>query len=134
MAKISWSVNVKLNNAPAIAASAVVETAEATDRIEVDIVAGDEDKEVDIQPGAAAAIQLLVIMSNRYGAELGFKASDGGSDSPEVILDGPQIFTGGSVGLFGLTPLKLKLTNRSRDQDAHVEIFVARDATPPYEA
>jgi len=103
---------------------------EATDRIEVTIDPGDTDKVVDIEPGGAASIQLRLVKSTRYGTPFSFKASDGSTDSSAVTLDGPQVYIGGSVALFGLDPHQLKFTNTSPDQSAAIAIFVARDATP----
>lgn len=130
MANISWNVNIQVSGGPAITASVAAQPVEATDRIEVTLSPGDADKVVDIQPSAANAIHLLMIKSDRYGAAFSFKASDGGADSLAVTLDGPQVFTGGTVALFGRAPRQLKFTNTSPDQTATLEIFVARDATP----
>ena len=72
-----------------------------------------------------------MIKSNRYDAAFSFKVSDGPTNSAPVTLDGPQVFTGGSVALFGRAPRQLKFSvNASSNQTAIVEIFVARDATP----
>ena len=130
MANISWNVNIQVSGGPAITASMAAQPVEATDRIEVTMSPGDTDKVVDIQPSAANAIHLLMIKCDRYGTAFSFKASDGGADSTAVTLDGPQVFTGGTVALFGRAPRQLKFTNNSPDQTATVEIFVARDATP----
>ena len=85
---------------------------------------------MNIQPGSAAAIALLLVKSDRYGSDFSFTASDGSTDSSPVTLDAAQIYTNGSVALFGVDPQQLKLTNSSTDQTAEIEIFVARDATP----
>jgi hypothetical protein len=82
---------------------------------------------VHIQPGAATAVRLLAIVSDIYGAKLKFKASDGATDSPTVVLDTPQVYAGGAAALFGTAPQQLKLTNGG-SVDAHVTVFVARDA------
>jgi len=103
---------------------------EATDRIEVLIAPGDTDKILQIQPGGLAAVQLVLIKSSSYGNHLTFKASDGTTDSAAVTLDGPQLFSGGGVALFGVAPHQLKFANSSTDKPATVEIHVARDATP----
>jgi hypothetical protein len=130
MANMSWSVSVQISKGPTVTAAGPPRTIEATDRVEVSLAPGDADKVVDLQPGDATAIRLLLIKSTRYGADLSFKASDGATDSAKVVLDGPQLFTTGGAALFGMPPQKLKLTNTSADQTADVEIFVARDATP----
>ncbi len=130
MGTMSWSVNIQVRGAPAITAATAAQTVEAIDKVEVAIDPGDADKVVDLQPGGPAAIQLIMIRSNRYGAAYSFKASDGTADAAAVTLDAPQVFTGGSVALFGVAPRQLKFSNTSPDQTANVEIFVARDATP----
>ena len=74
---------------------------------------------------------MLAIKSSSYGAHLSFKASDGTTDSTmAVTLDSPQVFSGGSMALFGVAPQQLKFTNTSTDKPANVQIIVARDATP----
>jgi len=130
MATLSWNVNIQVTGSPTITAGTAALPVEATDRLEVLIEAGDTDKVVDIQPGPAAAILVLMIKSTRYGTDLTFKASDGGTDTAAVTLDAPQVFTGASAALFGVDPNQLKFTNSSVDQPATIEVFVARDATP----
>ncbi len=130
MAAMSWSVNIQISGGPGISASAASQPIEATDRVEVVIAPGDTDRVVDLQPGAATAIRLLMIKSSRYGDDLAYTVSDGTDDSDPITLDGPQIFTAGSAALFGVAPRQLKFTNTNADHAAAVEIFVARDATP----
>lgn len=130
MANISWNVNIQVNGGPTITASMAAQPVEAIDRIEITVSPKERDKVVDIQPSAANAIHLLTVKSDQYGEKFRFKASDGGNDSTEVTLDGPQTFTGGGVALFGVVPRQIKFTNNSDDQTITVEIFVARDATP----
>lgn len=130
MANMSWNISVQIAGSTPVTAPAAAQPVEATDWIEVSIDPGDTDKVVDIQPGGAAAVQLLLIKSTRYGTPFSFKASDGSSDSGAVTLDGPQVFTGGGIALFAVDPHQLKFTNTSPDQSAAIAIFVARDATP----
>ncbi|TBW12966.1 hypothetical protein E0E50_01475 [Azotobacter chroococcum subsp. isscasi] len=102
---------------------------EATDYLEVEVSPGGLD--VDIQPGKAEAIRLLVIKSSVY-SDLEFTVNDGAGDSSAIVqLDGPQIFSGGAMALFDVAqPKRLTFTNKSQDTAAKVEIFVGRDATP----
>jgi hypothetical protein len=130
MASISWNLNIKATGQTPISASRAAQAVEAIDRIAVSLAPGDTDAVVEIQPGSATAIALLLVKSDQYGSNFSFKASDGSTDSAAVTLDAPQIYTNGSVSLFGVDPLQLKLTNSSLDQTAEIEIFVARDATP----
>jgi len=130
MPEMSWTVNIQVSGGTTMAVTADAQSAEAIDTVEVVLSPGDTNKVLDIQPGGAPAIHLLVIKSSFYGPELSYKASDGSSDSLKVTLDAPQVFSGGSLALFDLAPRKLKFTNTSPDKKATVLIFVARDATP----
>ncbi len=131
MATLSWSMTVQVTDSAALSISRSPIEAEGIDRIDVTIAPGDTNKLVNIQSGAANSIHLLTISSSSYGPHLSFKANDGAADSATtVILDSPQIFSGGSVALFGLAPRQLKFSNSSTDKPANIQILVARDATP----
>lgn len=130
MASINWNLNVQATGQSPISIATSAQVVEAIDRVEVTLDPGASDKIVDIQPGGAATVALMLITSNLYGTAFSFKASDGVSDSSAVTLDAPQIYSNGSVALFGVDPQQLKFSNTSPDQTAQVEIFVARDATP----
>jgi len=130
MATLTWSITVSVSGSNPMAVSRAPVTVEATDRIEVEIAPSDANKIVDIQPGNTSALHLLLIKSSSYGAHLTFKVSDGATDSTAVTLDSPQVFSGGSVAVFGLAPRQLKFSNTSASTSANVEILVARDATP----
>ncbi|HUP10204.1 MAG TPA: hypothetical protein VMU47_23835 [Caldimonas sp.] len=127
MAKLNWSITLQVAGGPTISTGQSGLDIEAVDRIDVAIDAGDTDKIVQIQPGAAGAVHLLVVTSDVYGPKLSFKASDGTTDSAKVVLDAPQLYAGGASALFGTDPQQLKLTNAGTDP-AHVTVFVARDA------
>lgn len=129
MGKMSWKISVTPSKGGGISADSAAEDVEGIDRVEVAIESGATDKPVELQPGSAADIQLLLVKSSIYDAKLSFKASDGTTDSDAVIMTGPQVFTGGSVGLFGVAPTLLKFTNTITDKSAEIEIFVARKAT-----
>ena len=130
MGSFSWTLSIQATGQSPISVSQAAQAVEAVDRIVVSLAPGDTDKVVNIQPGSAAAIALLLVKSDRYGSDFSFTASDGSTDSSPVTLDAAQIYTNGSVALFGVDPQQLKLTNSSTDQTAEIEIFVARDATP----
>jgi hypothetical protein len=127
MATLNWSITLQVTGGPTINTGLSGLVIEAVDRIDVTIDAGDADKVVQIQPGAAGAVHLLVVTSDVYGEKLSFKASDGATDSVKVVLDAPQVYAGGGSALFGTDPQQLKLTNAGADA-AHVTVFVARDA------
>jgi len=130
MPSMSWSVTLQISGSPALAVARAPVDVEAVDRIEAVIAPGDNNKVLDIQPGGLGAIHVLLIKSSSYGPHMSFKVSDGVADSNSVVLDSPQLFSGGGVALFNLAPRQLKLSNSSTDQSATVEILVARDATP----
>lgn len=130
MAEMSWTVSVQMNGGTMLTAAAAKQSVEATDSIEVTLAPGTTDKVVEIQPGAASAVQLLIIKSSIYGSDLTYKMSDGTTDSGSVTIDAPQVLSAGSVALLGVDPRRLKLSNGSTTTEATVLIFVARDATP----
>lgn len=127
VATLNWSISLQVTGGPTINAAQSGLNVEAVDRVDVTIAAGAADKVVYIQPGAAPAVHLLAIVSDVYGANLKFKASDGTTDSTAVVLDSPQVYAGGAAALFGTAPKQLKLTNGG-GADAHVTVFVARQA------
>lgn len=129
MADMTWTVSVQMSGGTTLTAAVAKQSVEATDSIEVTLAAATTDRVVQIQPGKAATIRLLVIKSSTYGSDLTYKVSDGASDSNAVPIDAPQVFSGGSVALFGVDPHQLKLSNAS-DKEVTALIFVARDATP----
>ena len=111
-------------------AAADAQAVEATDSVVVVVAPATTDKVVDLQPGAASAIRLLVIKASTYGPDLTYKVSDGTTDSGSITLDAPQIFSGGNASLFGRDPHQLKFSNASTVNEATVQVLVARDATP----
>lgn len=137
MANVSWSISIQVAGGPTVTAREGPIPAEATDRIEVSIAAGEEDKEVSLQPGPASGIHLLLIKSSQYSSDeddeekITFTVAS--STNPPVtdtiVLSGPQFYSGGAVERLGSDLKSLKFTNKS-DEPAQIEIFIARDATP----
>ncbi len=130
MSSMSWVVTLQISGFPAISVSRAPTEVEAVDHVEASIAPGDKAKVVEIQPGALSQVSVLLIKSSSYGPHLTFKVSDGTTDSAPIVLDGPQLFSGGGIALFGLAPHQLKFTNTSADKPAALEIHVVRDATP----
>lgn len=99
---------------------------DAYDKISVDVP--DQAKlAVELQPGGGGSIQLLLVKSSVYGADLKYTVN---SDTTDRVLDQPHVLIGtGSVGLFGMEPKKLTFDNKT-GQDAQIEILIGRDATP----
>jgi hypothetical protein len=104
--------------------------AEAYDRIDVALPAktnGDTVKVVDVQPGDAGQVQLLLITASQYQPALTYTVDA----RPPVELDAPQLLVGkGAVGLLGGAVNAIEFTNANA-QDIKVQILVGRDATPP---
>lgn len=113
---------------PSISVSEAI-TVEAYDKIDVTILQGAVDKEVEIQPGASTLVQMLLIKSSKYdGTKLKYKVHDTGATP--IVLDKEQLFLGqGAVGLLGTDLDKLFFTN-NLTEDVTIEILVGRDATP----
>jgi hypothetical protein len=129
MITMNWTVTLQISGSPTIATASPTATIQAVDRIVAVVEPGDADKVLEVQPGAATEVHLLLVKSTRYGSDLSFKVSDGATDSDVVTLDTPQLFSGGAIALFGLAPQQLKFTNTGADP-ATVEIHVAREAAP----
>jgi hypothetical protein len=135
MTNLNAAASFQVPGGPTLAVTATL-AIEAYDRIDVTVAPGDADKAVEIQPGAAGRMRLLVIKSSLYDANITYTVSDGTTDSDAVTLDAPQTFMGsGAVGLFGIDPPSiLKFSNDFTGPDptkeARIEILVGRDATP----
>lgn len=132
MTTINWSLNLQVIGGMQIPVSGS-KPVEAYDKIEVVINPDSTEKSVEIQPGSADQVNLLLIKSNLYGPNITYKASDGTNDSVSITLDDPQIFLGsGAVSLLTVAPKILKFKNNHTEQDkkAFIEILVGRDATP----
>src|SRR4051812_46365783 len=99
---INAAASFAVTGGPNLALNSAI-AAQAYDKVDVAIAPGDDAKVVNLQPGAAAQLRLLVIKSSFYGSELTYAASDGSDDSDAVTLDGPQVFIGpGAMALFGV--------------------------------
>ncbi|HRP18610.1 MAG TPA: hypothetical protein PL128_11480, partial [Ginsengibacter sp.] len=88
---------------------------------------------VDLQSGPVNGIHFLLIKSSQYGdgRNIVFRTSGDGTTfggSP-ITLAGPQFYSGGAVEHLDPDPRFLRFTNNS-GEEARIEIFIARDATP----
>lgn len=100
---------------------------DAYDKISVAVPDGTTDLEVELQPGGAGSIQLLIVKSNVYGDDLKYTVN---ADTTDHVLDQPHVLIGtGSVGLYGAEPTKLVFDN-ALGEEAQIQILVGRDATP----
>src|SRR5262249_62156223 len=120
---ISWKLDVEIQSGPNIIVSNTVQ-ADAYDRIEVKVPHSTSPSPtpttVDVQPGAAGKMELLLIRltSGQYGDDLKYKVHD--STTPERALNDAVFLVGaGSLKLLeqpdpakAATPLdKLLITN-----------------------
>src|SRR5215212_3890274 len=97
---LSWKLNLDVQSGPKVLVSNTVQV-DAYDRIEVsvpDTSGTPEATTVEIQPGAAGKIKVLLIRSNIYGEGLTYQAHDSTTD--ERVLDDALFLAGaGSLGL-----------------------------------
>lgn len=122
---------VEVSGAGTSSASHIYE-AEAFDKIEVSVPAGalgsPEALEVEVQPGAAGQVELLLISSDTYNDLLTYSVPTGSTDVP---LDAPHLLVGaGAVGLLGAAPNSITFSNEN-EAPVEVKILVGRAAVPP---
>lgn len=129
---ISWKLNLEVQPGPNIVVTNAVQ-ADAYDRIEVkvpDSTAAPLATTVDVQPGAAGKVKLLLIRSNKYGNNLKYKVHD--NTTPERVLNDALFLVGaGSLDLLEdpAAPLDKLLITNTTGQDAVLEIIIGRSAT-----
>jgi hypothetical protein len=133
---ISWKLNLEIQSGPSIIVADAVQ-ADAYDRIEVKVpdTTGTPTAKttVDLQPGAAGKVKLLLIRSTKYGVDLKYKVPT----TPERVLNNALFLVGaGSLELLE-NPLgsatavaldKLEVTNKT-GQEVVLEIIIGRTAT-----
>jgi hypothetical protein len=131
--KISWKLNVEIPSGPSIIITNTVQ-ADAYDRIEVTVPHSTDPSPtpttVDVQPGVAGKIKLLLIRSSQYGDNLKYKVHD--PSTPERVLNDAVFLTGaGNLDLLEdpAAPLNKLLVTNTTGQDVVLEIIVGRSAT-----
>lgn len=138
MATVNVALNVQVVGGPQVPIS-TTKVVEAYDKIEVSIDPGAVNKVVEIQPGTASRISLLLVKSSLYSQDdaakkLTYLVNDRTTDSAAIELDEPHLFLGkGAVSVFGIAPIALKFSSTyvaGPANKAIVEILVGRDATP----
>jgi len=128
---ISWKLNLEIQSGPNIIVTNVVQ-ADAYDRIEVkvpDSTPAPTATTVDVQPGAAGKVKLLLIRSSKYGNNLKYNVHD--STTAERVLNDAVFLVGaGSLDLLEDTaaPLDKLLITNTTGQDVVLEIIVGRTA------
>lgn len=123
---ITYNVSMAVTGGPSVIAPAGTIEAEAWDLIEVTIEDSTGPITVDVQPGAIADMQGIIIMSDNYTG-ISFTVD---SEMNTFVLDGPLMLIGyGNIGMLGSTLLQLNFTNADTN-DAAITILVARQAVP----
>lgn len=129
---ISWKLSLEIQSGPNIIVTNAVQ-ADAYDRIEVnvpDTTSAPTPTTVDVQPGIAGKIKLLLIRSTKYGNNLKYKVHD--NTTPERVLNDALFLVGaGSLDLLedSNAPLDKLLVTNTTGQDVVLEIIVGRTAT-----
>lgn len=126
---VSSLLTLEIKGGPPKISAAHNVTVEAFERIQVNLPgadsAGKKAVTLNLLPAGSTA-KILAITSSRYGDGLTYKGT-----TAEIPLDGPQLFTGGSVQLLGKVET-LTVTNAlGAGKDATVTILVGRDVVPP---
>ena len=129
MPDLTWTLAIQLGAGVTVTTNGAGGSAEAIDRVEATVEAGASGKVIELQPSAADQVKLLHIRASAYSDKLEVVVSDGSADSDAIALTEPQLFTQGAMGLFGVAPKQLKVSN-SGPEPVKVEVIAARDATP----
>ena len=123
METITWSISISVAGGFKFVQTDKSDV-EAYDKIKV-ALAPTEHADVQLQPGVAAQVRLLAIISNIYDHQLTYQPR--GAAAP-VALDAPILLMGDAgTTLFGDTQL-VTFTNNTADA-IEIQILVGRDAT-----
>ncbi len=129
MATLTLNIGIQVTNGPQINVNRSREI-EAFDKVDVSL-AGGGTVTVDLQPGKAEQIALLLITSSKYDKKITLKLK-GGTDSPSLTLEQPHVFVNDGAMLFTVerpATVELKSTlGNDPANTADIEIFVARRA------
>ena len=126
MENVNWAVHVDVPSGPKLTAANTI-AVEAYDKVNLTLDANATKVKVDIQPGAAGQVKLLMITASAYDTKITYSTDAG---TTKVALDAPQVLIGsGAVGLLKPDPKTWQWDNGTADPVA-IQIFVVRDATP----
>jgi hypothetical protein len=131
MAKVTYTIGVQVTGGPQITVPRTREV-EAIDKLDIVLPPKTDDLTVDLQPGAATKIALLLIKSDLYGKEITFTLKGGAEESEPLTLEEPHLFINDAVTLFGVTtPTSITFKSAFADdatKKANIEVLVARRA------
>jgi hypothetical protein len=123
---ITSQTQVQVAGGPGISATYTL-SLDAYDLIDVTVNDGEVDAAIEVQPGGAGQVQLLMVGSDHYDANLSYKVD--APANPSHVLDRPLLLSGlGGVGLLGGPPSQLLFTNAT-GQNVGIQILVGREAT-----
>lgn len=129
MAKVTYTISVQVAGGPQLNVPRTRDV-EAIDKLDI-VLPKTDDLTVDLQPGAASKIALLLVKSDVYGKEITFTLKGGGDESDPLTLEEPQLFINDAMTLFGVatpTSIKFKSTFADANKKANIEVLVARRA------
>lgn len=122
-----WSAHFDVSSGPKVTIGNTLEV-EAYDKVRVTLDDGTADERVDLQPGGADEVLLLVVKASSYDPPVTYKPVETTEDS--VSLDAPLVLIGrAAVGLLGSAPRQFRWSNDT-GAEVDIEILVGRDATP----
>jgi hypothetical protein len=127
---ISWKLNVQVQSGPDLVVANAVQV-DAYDRIEAKVAHSTASPPatttVDVQPGGAGKVKLLLIRSTRYDDDLKYQVD--GTTAERTLNDAVFLVGAGSLDLLedGTALERLVVTNTS-GHDVVLEIIVGRSA------
>ncbi|HKV12568.1 MAG TPA: hypothetical protein VJ725_30770 [Thermoanaerobaculia bacterium] len=125
---VSSMLTIEIKGGPPKISAVHNTTVEAYERVQVNVPGADGSGTavtLNLLPAGSKA-KILAVTSSKYGEGLTYKG-----DGTAVTLDGPHLFTGGSIQLLGKIE-SLTVTNAlGAGKDATVTILVGRDVVPP---
>ena len=127
--KMTWTVTIQVAGGPTLADSQTL-TVDAYDLVEMVIPDNAAGKAIQVQPGEASQVRLLLIKASAYGDKLTYSVGAAEADEAKRIpLDTLQLLLGkGSVGLYGKAPQTFFFYN-TLGKDVTVTICAGRLAT-----
>ncbi len=127
---VNWTVSVQVPAGPRLSQSGAF-SVDAYDKVDVSVAAGQSDVAVELQPGGAGQVHVLVVATDQPSGDLSYKVNATTADS--ISFDQPvHAFMGaGPVGLLCAAdegPNTLYFTNAG-GQAAKIQVLVGRKAT-----
>lgn len=121
--EIKWAVTFDITAGPKVYESQKTPV-DAYDKISVVVAPGTSD--VELQPGTANKVSLLVIKSSKYDKKLTYSPDAG---TTTYAVDGPHVLIGaGAVALLKTDPKTLQFVNGTTE-DIAIDILVGREAS-----